>query len=104
MASDADETKKKRRMGNEVVFACDSTLSIPAAGTLFRITKVENEKRKTLTVDVFAENLETCTVAYFIKYFMTFSTCSIHFSVEFYIFVILFYSPNTVSYDMFYLY
>ena len=59
MASDADNTKKQRRMKNEVVYARDSTRSIPAAGTLFRIMKVENGKRKTLTADAFAENLKT---------------------------------------------
>ena len=59
MASEADEAKKQRRMKNEVVYARDSTRSIPAAGILFRIMKVDsNGKRRTLTADEFAENLK----------------------------------------------
>ena len=58
MGSDIDPKVKQKRMKNEIVYARDSTRSIPAAASLFRIMKVDqNGNRRTLTADEFAENL-----------------------------------------------
>ena len=49
---DLSESIKQKRMKNEVIYARDSTRSIPAAGILFRIMKKDpvTLKRKALTV------------------------------------------------------
>lgn len=55
----ADEIKQQR-MKNEVTYARDSTRSIPAAATIFRIMETDptTKKRRTFTACKFAENLK----------------------------------------------
>ena len=59
MSTESDEEKRRKRMKNEIVYARNSTKSIPAATVLFRIMKNDgNGKRRTLTSEEFAENLK----------------------------------------------
>ena len=58
LSSELDEEQRKKRMKNEVIYARDSTRSIPAAAVLFRIMKIDDGKRRTLTPEEFAENLK----------------------------------------------
>lgn len=61
MKSDIDDEAKQMRMKNEIIYARDSTRSIPAAGVLFRIMKTDptTKKRKTMSATEFANNLKT---------------------------------------------
>ena len=61
MKSDTDDEAKEMRMKNKIIYARDSTRSIPAAGVLFRIMKTDptTKKRKTMSATEFANNLKT---------------------------------------------
>ena len=57
LCSKLDMEERRKRMENEVIYARDSTRSIPSAAVLFQIMKIENDrKRRTLTPEEFAEN------------------------------------------------
>ena len=57
--TDIDISVKQKRMKNEVIYARDSTRSIPAAAIFFRIMKVEKDgSRRTLTAHEFSDNLK----------------------------------------------
>ena len=46
MKSDIDDEAKQMRMKNEIIYARDSTRSIPAAAVLFRIMKTDPTTKK----------------------------------------------------------
>lgn len=53
-----DVKTKSNRLRNEVVYARDTSSSLPKSNPVFRIFTTENKKRKMLTVDQFANNLK----------------------------------------------
>ena len=53
-----DVKTKSNRLRNEVVYARDTSPSLPKSNSVFRIFTTENKKRKMLSVDQFANNLK----------------------------------------------